>query len=210
MANYAHDHSGVYGISMIELGGKGRRADYNGNKQFVTASTYKLFAAYTLLKQIDEGKRDWATNADCFNKMISLSDNVCAEAFLKTLGLSTITNDIHAVGLSNSTFMKSGGPFTTANDLSLMLGMIATGQNYSTINQQRLIGAMKANVYRRGIPSGVNGAVADKVGFMNGLLHDAAIVYSPSGTYVLAIMTDGSSWANIAELARQLDALHAM
>ncbi|MFZ1801373.1 MAG: serine hydrolase [Candidatus Saccharimonas aalborgensis] len=210
MANYAHDHSGVYGISMIELGGKGRRADYNGNKQFVTASTYKLFAAYTLLKQIDEGKRDWATNADCFNKMISLSDNVCAEAFLKTLGLSTITNDIHAVGLNSSTFMKSGGPFTTANDLSLMLGMIATGQNYSTINQQRLIGAMKANVYRRGIPSGVNGAVADKVGFMNGLLHDAAIVYSPSGTYVLAIMTDGSSWANIAELARQLDALHAM
>ncbi|QQS68705.1 serine hydrolase [Candidatus Saccharimonas aalborgensis] len=208
MANYAHDHSGVYGISMIELGGKGRRADYNGNKQFVTASTYKLFAAYTLLKQIDEGKRDWATNADCFNKMISLSDNACAEAFLKTLGLSTITNDIHAVGLSNSTFMKSGGPFTTANDLSLMLGMIATGQNYSTINQQRLIGAMKANVYRRGIPSGVNGAVADKVGFMDGLLHDAAIVYSPSGTYVLAIMTDGSSWANIAELARQLDALH--
>jgi hypothetical protein len=42
--------------------------------------------------------------------------------------------------------------------------------------------------------------VADKVGFMDGLLHDAAIVYGPNGTYVLAVMTDGSSWATIADL----------
>jgi beta-lactamase class A len=68
---------------------------------------------------------------------------------------------------------------------------------------------MKANVYRKGIPAGVQGTVADKVGFMNGLLHDAAIVYSPKGTYVIAVMTDGSSWATIADLARQIDTLRA-
>ena len=44
---------------------------------------------------------------------------------------------------------------------------------------------------------------------MNGLLHDAAIVYSPKGTYVIAVMTDGSSWATIADLARQIDTLRA-
>ncbi len=209
MSNFAKDHPGTYGASMVELDGKKRRADYNGDKQFVTASTYKLFVAYSLLKQIDAGKRDWESNATCFNKMISLSDNACAESFLNSLGLKTVTDDIQGVGLKNSTFMKSGGPFTTANDLSLELGMIATGQNFSSVNQQRLVAAMKANVYRKGIPAGVNGTVADKVGFMDGLLHDAAIVYGPNGTYVLAIMTDGSSWVNIADLAKQLDALHA-
>lgn len=209
MTNYAHDHPGTFGISMIELDGKKRRADYNGGKQFVTASTYKLFVAYELLKQIDAGQRDWDSNATCFSKMISLSDNACAESFLNMLGLSTITKDIQTIGLSNSTFMKSGGPFTTANDLTLLLGMIATSQNFSSTNQQRLIAAMKGNVYRKGIPAGVNGTVADKVGFLDALLHDAAIVYSPSGTYVLAIMTDGSSWATIADLASQIDALHA-
>ena len=209
LANYAKDHPGTFGVSMVELDGKKRRADYNGDKQFVTASTYKLFVAYSLMKQIDAGKRDWDSNAACFNKMISYSDNACAESFLNSLGLNTVTKDIQAVGLKNSTFMKSGGPFTTANDLTLMLGMIATGQNFSSANQQRLIAAMKANVYRKGVPAGANGTVADKVGFLNGLLHDAAIVYGPNGTYVLAIMTDGSSWATIADLTKQIDTLRA-
>lgn len=209
LANYAKDHPGTFGVSLIELDGKKRRADFQGDKQFVTASTYKLFVAYSLLKQIDAGKRDWESNASCFNKMISNSDNPCSEAFLQSLGLANVTKDIQAIGLKNSTFMKSGGPFTTANDLTLLLGMIATGQNFSSINQQRLIAAMKANVYRNGIPAGASGQVADKVGFLNGLLHDAAIVYSPKGIYVLAIMTDGSSWATIADLARQIDTLRA-
>lgn len=209
LENYAKDHKGTFGISMIELDGKKRRASYNGDKQFVTASTYKLFVAYSLLKQIDAGKRDWDSNASCFNKMISNSDNACAESFLNSLGLSNVTKDIQAIGLKNSTFMKSGGPFTTANDLTLLLGMIATGQNFSSTNQQRLIAAMKGNVYRQGIPAGANGTVADKVGFLNGLLHDAAIVYGPNGTYVLAVMTDGSNWATIADLTKQIDALRA-
>ena len=209
MENYAKDHPGEYGVSMIELDGKKRRADYNGNKRFVTASTYKLFTAYSVLKQIDEGKRDWGATAGCFNKMISQSDNACAESFLNSLGHKKATDDIRAIGLTGSTFMDSGGPYTTSNDQALLAGMIATGQNFSGSNQQRLISAMKANVHRQGIPSGVNGTVADKVGFMNGLLHDTAIVYGSSGTYVLSIMTDGSSWALIAGLARQLDALHA-
>lgn len=209
MANYAHDHSGTFGVSMVELDGKKRRASYNADTQFVTASTYKLFVAYSLMKQIDGGQRDWDSNATCFNKMISYSDNACAEKFLYSIGLSTVTSDIQAIGLKSSTFMKSGGPYTTANDLTLLLGMIATGQNFSSTNQQRLISAMKANVYRQGIPAGVQGTVADKVGFLNGLLHDASIIYGPHGTYVLAIMTDGSTWGNIADLAKQIDTLHA-
>jgi len=70
-----------------------------------------------------------------------------------------------------------------------------------------LIDAMKRNVYRQGIPKGVSSVVADKVGFMDALLHDAAIVYGPTGPYTLVIMTNGSSWANIAELTRQIEAL---
>lgn len=209
MANYAKDHSGVFGISMIELDGKKRRADYRGNEQFVTASTYKLFVAYSLMKQIDSGKRDWSSSVTCFNKMISHSDNACAESFLGSIGLKNVTADIQAIGLANSTFMKEGGPYTTANDLTLLLGMIATRQNFSSENQQRLISAMTGNVFRKGIPAGVGGKVANKVGFMNGLLHDAAIVYGSSGTYVLAIMTDGSSWETIADLAKNIDKLHA-
>lgn len=209
LANYAKDHKGTFGISLIELEGKKRRADYQGDRQFVTASTYKLFVAYSVLKRIDEGKMSWDVEGACFNKMITNSDNACAENFLNRVGLSTETKEINALGLKNSNFTKEGGPYTTASDLTLLLGMIATGQNFSATGQSRLISAMKANVYRQGIPTGANGQVADKVGFMNNLLHDAAIVYSPNGMYVLAIMTENSSWSTIADLARQIDDLRA-
>ncbi|QQS21832.1 serine hydrolase [Candidatus Saccharibacteria bacterium] len=216
LANYAKDHSGTFGISLVELDGKKRRASSDGDKKFVTASTYKLFVAYSVLKRIDEGTRSWDTDGACFNKMISNSDNACAESLQTSLGggsiskgASLITKDIKAIGLSNSNFTEAGGPFTTANDLALLLGMLQSGQNFSPTNRERLINAMLANVYRKGIPAGASGSVADKVGFMDGLLHDAAIVYSPSGTYVLVVMTSGSSWATIADLASQIDTLRA-
>ena len=66
---------------------------------------------------------------------------------------------------------------------------------------------MKRNIYRQGIPRGINAPVANKVGFLDGVLHDAAIVYASTGPYVLVITTDGSSWAHIAELTRQIEAL---
>lgn len=50
--------------------------------------------------------------------------------------------------------------------------------------------------------------MADKVGFLDGLLHDAAIVYSDKGDYSMVILTDGSSWDAIAEAASTIyDAL---
>lgn len=206
LENYAKDHPGTYGVSLAELSGKKRRANYNGDKQFVTASTYKLFVGYSVLKRTESGKMDWGANADCFNKMISLSDNPCAENFLQTAGLSNVTNEMKALGLNDSTFMKSGGPFTTANDLAKFMGFLESGTSLTGVSRERMLNALHANVHRRGIPSGAAGRVADKVGFMNGLLHDAAVVYGPRGTYVLAIMSDGSSWATLADFARQIDA----
>lgn len=209
LANYAKDHSGTFGISLIELDGKKRRANYNGDTKFVTASTYKLLVAYSLLKRVDSGAKSWDSIAECFNKMISVSDNACAEAFLQDVGLRNITNEVNAIGLKNSNFSEDGGPFTTANDLALLLGMLQSGQNFSAANRDRLITAMKGNIFRRGVPSGVSGVVANKVGFLDGLLHDASIVYSPSGTYVLVVMSKGSSWETIADLAKQVDTLRA-
>ena len=88
------------------------------------------------------------------------------------------------------------------------MASLATGQiSLNQSSQNRLIDALKRNEFRQGVPAGATGQVADKVGFLNGLLHDAAIVYSPSGTYALSVMTDGSSWAKIAELTREIEKL---
>jgi beta-lactamase class A len=218
IAQFDSDHSGVYGVSMVELSDKNRLASYNDTNVFITASTYKLYVAYSTLKRVESGTWSWSDNivnghnlSTCFYDMIAYSNNTCAEAILDKVGLINVTNDAHEIGCINTTFLESGGIKTTPSDLMLFLGQLQMGQILNLqSSRDRLIGAMKSNVYRLGIPSGLGEfVVADKVGFLDELLHDAAIVYCPTGTYVLVIMTEGASWSSIASLASQIEALRA-
>jgi len=215
MQQYSQDHPGIYGVSLIELSGSNRRASYNDTSSFTTASTYKLFVAYSTLKRVEEGLWHWNDSivdtrdlSTCFDDMIVKSDNTCAAALLHKVGYSELTNEARALGCTSTSFLGSDGIKTAPADLSLFLAELQTGQMLTQqSSRDRLINAMKRNVYRQGIPAGVGGVVADKVGFLYGLLHDASIVYSPTGTYVLVIMTDGSSWATIADFTSKIEAL---
>lgn len=215
MQNFAQTNAGTYGVALTELSGQYRRATYNVSTTFTTASTYKLFVAYSTLLRIESGAWKWTDQvtggrdlAKCFDDMIVVSDSACATTLLARIGYTTITNEARAIGCTSTSFLGNDGIKTTAGDLALLLAQLQTGQ---ILQQQSsrdiLINAMKRNIYRQGIPKGVAGTVADKVGFLDGLLHDAGIVYANTGTYVLVIMTNGSSWANIAELTRQIEAL---
>lgn len=204
---------GDYGMSLRQIGGSGWTASSGGGKTYTTASTYKLFVAYAVLRRIEAGQMNWADGATasqtvsaCFDNMIVNSDNTCAEWFGNKIGWKTITDMIHNVGLSSATSLYTRGGFVaTPDDEALFLTKLQTGQLLSASSTDRLLGVMKRQIYRAGIPAGVASPVADKVGFLNGLLHDAAIVYAPSGTYVLVIMTNNSSWTNIADVARQIN-----
>lgn len=201
---------GDMAISVRKLGDSG--VSVNGDKQYHPASTYKLVIAYSVLKRIDSGQFSWGqassggqTVSQCFDTMIVDSDNACAEWFGSTIGWSTLTNEAKALGMSNTVLNK---PFvSTANDMALFLQKLESNQlGVSEPSRARLIDAMQRQVYRKGIPAGVGVPVADKVGFLDGLLHDAAIVYSPSGVYVLVIYSSGSSWGQIADAAGQIQA----
>ena len=201
---------GDFAISVRKLGDSGVHA--NGDKQYHPASTYKLFVAYSVLKRIDGGQMNWGqvttggqTVSQCFDNMIVNSDNACAEWFGQAIGWNTLTNEARAIGASHTTLSK---PFvSTANDMALFLQKLESNQlGLSEPSRARLLDAMKRQVFRKGIPAGVGVPVADKVGFLEGYLHDAAIVYAPSGVYVLVIYSNGSSWAAIADAARQIHA----
>lgn len=215
LKHYAESHTGTFGISLIELSDKRRRAVYQDDKTFTTASTYKLFVAYSTLKRVEEGAWQWGDQIQggrnlekCFDDMIVRSDNACAEAMLQKIGYKAATSEIQALGLKNTTFLKGDTPLTTAGDLSMFNAMLQSGQMLSQqASRDRLLGAMKRNIYRQGIPAGTSSQVADKVGFLDGLFHDAAIVYGPTGPYILTIMSQGSNWATIADLTRQIESL---
>lgn len=215
---YAQDHPGVFGVSLVELSGQNRRATYNDTKLFTTASTYKLFVAYSSLKRVESGVWNWSDQitssknlSTCFDDMIIRSDNDCGATLLLKIGHTNITNEAHAIGCIDTSFLGNDGIKTTAADLAILLAQLENGQILTQqSSRDRLIDDMKQNIYRQGIPAGVDGiVVADKVGFLDGLLHDAAIVYSPTGTYVLTILTDGSSWSTIADLTSKIEVLRS-
>lgn len=202
---------GDFGIAVRKLGDSGVHA--NGDKQYRTASTYKMYVAYSVLRRIDAGQMNWnetasggQTVSQCFDKMIVNSDNPCAEYFGDRIGWGTVTNEVRALGLAR-TNLNATVPLTTANDAALFLQKLESNQlSVSEPSRARLLDAMKRQVFRQGIPAGVGVPVADKVGFIEGYLHDAAIVYSPSGVYVLTIFSNNSSWAQVADAARQIHA----
>lgn len=195
------------GISVMEIGG--RSGNINGDKRFVAASTYKLFVAYAVFKEIEAGRMAWGSSFNgstvqaCFDAMIVRSDNPCAKAFGDKIGWQAIEDQMRGLGLTQTEL--SPALYTTAKDLSLFMYKLENGSLVSAADKSRLVDAMKRQIYRAGIPTGTGLSVADKVGFIDSYIHDAAIVYGPRGPYVLVIMTSGSSWSAIADAAKQIN-----
>jgi len=141
ITHYDDEHAGDFGVAFSELSGQSRSASHQATRQFTTASTYKLFVAYGTLRNVDSGKWKWSMQVQggrnltkCFDDMIVKSDNACAEALLKKLGYSKLTNDIRALGLSQSGFVTGDTPLTTAGDLTLFLTKLQKSlRNYKTI-----------------------------------------------------------------------------
>lgn len=214
LKNFTESHAGSYGVSFVELSGQKRRAEYNATGQFTAASTYKLFVVYSALLKVESGTMRLTDTVvggrnlqTCIDDILAKSDNPCAETLLKKIGFTNVTNDARSMGATSTSFLGSNGIKSTARDEALLMGALYSGQIFSQqSSRDRMLSALKRNIYRRGVPAGVSGAVvADKVGFLDDLLHDAAIVYSPKGDYVLVIMTKGSSWAVIADLTREIE-----
>ena len=200
---------GRYGISVRML--DGTVTSSRGDVQYHPASTYKLYVAYGLLKGIEKGKYHWSDQAtggltisQCFDKMIINSDNDCAVWFGNTVGWANINSEMRAIGLEHTSTLY-GQQRSTANDETLFLTKLQNGDLLQETERDRLLGVMKRQVYRSGIPAGLKGAtVADKVGFLDADLHDSALVYADKQTYALTILTTGSSWAGIADAAAQI------
>lgn len=198
-----------YSITTISMKDSSVLVNIDAEKDFVSASTYKLYVAYSMLKAVEDGDATWdsalngTTLKTCTTKMIVESDNDCPKAWLEEYTYTALTEQAHKIGASDTTNFEYLDMHTTAADLATVLTKLYKGTILSDDSRSTLLSLMKQQEYRSGIPSGIGsaGTVADKVGFLDGLLHDAGIVYSEKGDYVMVIMTDGSSWSTISQAA---------
>ncbi|WP_129587565.1 serine hydrolase [Actinomyces minihominis] len=199
---------GVVGIYASDPQSNEVIVSVNPDLEFTSASLYKLFVAYSMMRAVETGEWSWAdpllgswSLERCFDEMIIYSDNDCPVEWLDRVGVERVDSQIKGLGLENSQVVWSD-MVTTAQDMGHFLELIYFGDIVDEVSLERLAKAMENQEYREGMPDQLDGVtVLNKVGFLEDLLHDAGIVRSKKGDLVLVILTSGSSWETIAEVA---------
>jgi hypothetical protein len=199
-------------ISIQQLDGEKWAANARGSESTVSGSTYKLYVALVLFDRMAKGEIHWSdpmldtTVAGCFERMTVASTNPCAEAWIAQFGRQYINDFVHARGFSEATtFTASDANRSSSNDLMKYMIGLNDGSLVGGEYRDRLLDSLGRHPYRYGIPTGSKGVVHDKVGFLWDYVNDTAIVQHPRGTYVMAIMTKGYSYATIASITREVE-----
>jgi beta-lactamase class A len=227
-------------VSLIELGGPAASSWQVGDSvPMDAASDYKLPALMEEAQLVAAGRIDpnglvcyqdadyedgWFDDYSagaCFtrNELADraghYSDNTAGHMLVRDLGGSAALN-VYAAGLGaqNSDFFDVNQ--TTAGDLARMMAAEATGAVGGAAAQAWLYPRLTNTHWEAGIPAGVPAgtSVVHKTGALDGEVNDAAIVSGgKSGTYVLAVMTDGSggdaAWGLVAQISTAVWAYEA-
>jgi len=221
------------GVVLIELGGEAPVTwSYNGDRQFVAASTYKLpllMAEAQLIAsgsvrdsdlicysdgESEDGWYDDYSDGACYSRsdlatrVGQQSDNTAAHMLVTSLGGESALNGYAAAHGATESFFYDPNT-TTAGDLARLWANEAAGQAGGGGAQQWLYPLLTRTAYESGIPAGVSGParVVHKVGILDGEVNDAALVLNgPRGAYVLVVMTAGpggdAGWSLVSQVSQ--------
>ena len=133
---------------------------------------------------------------DALRKMITISDNYAALLLAEKLKLSTISTFLTDNDFAESKVGTDGdSPTATASDIALFFEKLYNGQLANAEYTQKMLDLLKAQALNDKIPENLpdNVQVAHKTGELDQYTHDAGIVYSPTGDYVIVIMSQSDA-----------------
>jgi beta-lactamase class A len=215
--NFAAGNPGMFGIVVKDMT-TGETATISADRQMTSASLYKLFVAQRIYQQIDKGQLSAGQPAggesgkninDCLRVMINVSDNTCGRALGVILGWGAQDQALNIEGYKETTLAYPRK--TSAADVATLLGRLYNGTLISGNSTEKFMGLLKdQRVNNRlpvGLPSGT--VIAHKTGDLDGVVHDAGIVYGPKTNYMVVVMsgewnTPANAPAKFADLSQQL------
>lgn len=180
--------------------------------QQYSASMIKLYCAATAYDLIHKGLlEEDETVTRLMREMISVSDNdafnlmvmKCAKNNSHVTGRGVIQEYIDANGYTNTTITSilvptkykapssAGRNYTSVVDCGLLLEKIYKGQCVSPEASEQFLNLLLEQTHINKIPAALPEGTkcANKTGDTNEVQHDAAIVYSPNGVYILCVMS---------------------
>ncbi|MBR1597915.1 MAG: serine hydrolase [Lachnospiraceae bacterium] len=197
------------------------------NVQHFSASLIKLYCAATAYELMENGDLEETPQIDSLmRQMISVSDNDafnlmvmnCGETYSHIAGRAVIQDYIDREGYKDTTITSilvptkykapssPGRNYTTVEDCGLLLERIYKKQCVSADASDAFLQLLLNQEHRGKIPAGLPEGTkcANKTGDTNESQHDAAIVYSPGGDYIIVVMSSncGAAITNIQNISR--------
>lgn len=220
LAQFAQDNPGTYGLAFTEISGVRnlRSANYRMDAKYPSGGLEGMYLGYAAIMDQSEGTLRPAEKiagsrnvTECLKDMIEKSDADCRQGFYERFGHAHTTARGKELGLTGTTFAGKDS-VTSVGDIHNYMVRLQQNQIARIQGGQKLLGYSKTIRASDGVPAGVNQgeAVGHIVGESGTLRHDSAIVNANKGTYVLTVLSDGSSWDNIAKLTKKVQDLKAV
>lgn len=219
--------SGRYAVAVKNLE-TGEEYYQNENLIYEAASLYKLWIMLTTFDQIKAEKFDEAsvmksdveelnkrfdiaseaaelkegevemTVGDALNRMITISHNYAALLLSAKVRLSNVNEQLLKYNLSESTLNP---PKTTAYDMLKFYELLYNNElidsEYSGKMIDLLAGQQLNDRVPKYLPEGIT--IAHKTGEIDGFKHDAGIVYTDKGDYIIVILSRSDDPRGAAE-----------
>lgn len=179
--------------------------------QYSPASLYKLLLLPALfekykLEDFDKIEVVDQTLDRCVEKMLVQSDNPCGEAIANDLlGWWAIDNALQKHGYHNLRVNDPQGMTINAAEFSQYLADFYHGKLVSRAERDYVLGMLERQVFSAGIPAGCQECTRsmNKTGD-NSVRHDSAIIELDGRLYSIVILSDGGSYADIADLTKAI------
>ena len=181
----------------------------HADEKMVAASLIKLFVAGEFFRQTDENMLDIEKYGRLPDAMINVSDNGAANTLINAVGMDNVNKFAQEHGFTeteiNRRMLENNGTenYTSAKDCGVMLEQILAGKYVNPKASERILQALKDQQRTGKIPAGIPSEVptGNKTGELSYVDNDAAIVWAPSCTYILCIMSSDAG-GRISEIVR--------
>ena len=192
-----------WGVYVEKMNGRSYASAGDGRQK--AASLIKLFIAGTVYEQLDDvtGQESYAGETEeLLRDMICVSDNDAANTLVRRLG----TGDA-AIGMQKVNEYCARHDYLDTHMGRLLLDFNATDDNYTSprdcvkflemVGNNEIAGALQILTYMKGqerrgkIPAGLPAGTecANKTGELEDAEHDAAIVSTDAGDYLVCVMS---------------------
>lgn len=197
---------------LVELARRIEAGEVHAEDPMIFEERFRVEGSGVLKKRPAGGKYSLQQLAEW---MITQSDNVATDMLLERLGMNTVEDAMERLGLRNTTVQRTIFDFgaidrgrdnlISAADAATLLRGIGEGRlPRSEWMLEILTHTKRHDLIQKRLPSDLR--VAHKTGQLQGVLHDAALVFLPEQAYVLVVLTQGAPEAEAEKFIQELSA----